>query len=230
VVRRTDTISQQVAKAFGGTAAAQADEFIRELRVNWREAKSRARRNGLLLALLCALFVLLIDAKVSEVAVAGVKLSPSSIEIIATALPAITAVVFTQYLELQIMISVYHHVHSEMCRQLFPTLGPLERALHPPDTNDPRLYSLMTLDRSERGRKLMISTSNIGGLTGIFLPFLFVPAAYVALPALASPSPVFFVASLMLGLFFMTRAIGLILVAIDPIEHSESSAGLHSDA
>jgi hypothetical protein len=210
------TISEQVAKAFRGSPTAQSDDFLRELRVNWREASSRARRDGLLLVLLYALFVLLIDAKVSEVAIAGVRLSPGSIELIATALPAITAAVFTQHLELRLFTSVYYHLHYEMCRQLYPALDPLSQALHPPDTNDFGLYKLLTLERSTQGQRLMVSTGNIGGLTVIFLPFLFVPAAYIALPVFTTPNPVFLAVSLLLGTFFMIRATGLFLVAIDP--------------
>jgi uncharacterized membrane protein YhaH (DUF805 family) len=203
-----DYLASRVAHAFGDAPADFSEGFLRELRVNWREALARSRRAAFLLVLLSGLFILLVDASVTKISFSGVELSSNAVGIIATALPAIIAYLFAQYWELSVLVDRYEDLHIEICRQLHPALLPLDNALHPPETKHLGSYRLAMLGRSGFGETLMVGTTVLALLNTFLLPFAFIVGCYVALLLISDPRPLAFTISAILGAFFLTRAIG----------------------
>lgn len=160
---------------------------------------------GFQLVLLFALFALLINANVSEIAFAGVKLRPDAVEVIATALPALISYCFAKYWELYVLTGRYETLHVEICRQLNPTLIPLDKALHPPETYDSVIHEITLLNRKGWGRRGMLITNVIVQLVGFILPFNFVIGCYIALDRFASPNELVLTASALVASFFLLR-------------------------
>jgi hypothetical protein len=213
---RKPTFSRFVSKAFGETATPASDDFLRELRINWREGLSRTRRVGVLLTLSSILFVLLLDARVSEIAFSGIKLSPGAVDIVATALPAVVAYLFAQYLELHLLLARYEVLHLEICHQLYPDLHPLDRALHPPETdNDLNLYAMTGVRYTGWGQRLRFGTAKVGLLVTLVLPFALVVGAYAALLITRTAPPLAFVLSAVFSLFFLLRGASILPLARD---------------
>jgi hypothetical protein len=221
------TVAWYVARAFGDEATPGSDEFLRELRTNWREALERARQVGVQLVLLFALFALLVDANVSEIAFAGVKLRAGAVELIATALPALIAYNFAKYWELYMLTGRYETLHVEICRQLHPALAPLDKALHPPETYDSDIYEIILLESEGGGKRGTQITNAIAQLVGFILPFVFVIGCYVALLELADPSELVFIASGLVAGFFLLRTVSFLLAATNL--HEEAPAPLKSE-
>jgi hypothetical protein len=201
-------LAPHVTAAFAGEPTQFSEEFLRELRVNWREALSRSRRLVFLMVVLIGLFGLLAGADVSEISFAGTKLAPSAIDVIAIAIPAITAFLFTQYWELYAVADQYEDLHKEICVQLHPELGPLELALRPPETNHPGVLWLLMLGRSGPGEKVMALTSLTSLVVTFLGPFGVLIAMYTALILAFGADPIFFGISLAFSAFFVARAIG----------------------
>jgi hypothetical protein len=201
-------LAPHVAAAFGGEPTRFSEEFLRELRANWKEALSRSRRLVFLMVVLIGLFGLLAGADVSEISFAGTRLAPSAIDVIATAIPVIVAFSFTQYWELYAVADQYEDLHKEICVQLHPELGSLELALRPPETNHPGALWLLMLGRSGPGEKVMALTSLTSLVVTFLGPFGVLIIMYTALILDFGADPVFFGISLALSAFFAARAIG----------------------
>lgn len=204
--------SPHVARAFEQDNPEFADAFLSELRSNWRDALARARRLVFLVVLLVALFILLAGAGISEVAFAGVKLAPSSIDAIAVGIPALIAFFFARYWELYALMDQYAGVHAEIYRQIHPTLGSLERVLHPPEPGHPSSFDAVVLGRgsSGPGAAALAVTSMINGLTILFAP-MGVVVLYVLLLTLDfKVNPVLYAISALIAAFSLIRVIGLV--------------------
>jgi hypothetical protein len=201
-------LKAHVSSAFGGKSTSFSEEFLRELRVNWREALGRSRRSLLQIILLSALFTLLAGANVSEIAFAGVKLTPGAVDLIATAIPAIVAFLFAQYWELTALVDRYEDIHSEMISQLHPSATPVAGALQPPETNHPGMFNLVLLGRSGPGEALMFGTAYGTLITAFFLPFALIIVIYAYLVIDFGFNLIPFFISLAIAAFFVARAIG----------------------
>jgi hypothetical protein len=220
VPRSDASLPALVASSFARTPDQFSDEFLRELRSNWREALSRSRRSVLQVLFLGILFILLASADISEIAFVGVKLTPQAVDLIATGIPAVIAYLFSLYWEFSVLAERYEEVHDEIYKQLHPGAASLAVALHPPDANEAGSLMTVMLGKKGRGGKMLGWTSIFYLLTTYLMPFIVIVGLYVLLILDFNPNCYVYGISFFLSGFFVVRTIGF--MQIDDVVNSSN--------
>lgn len=135
---------------------AYAEDYVTEVKTNWREAEKSLTRSLFLITLTALLFELLLRRGVGEVSLGFVTVT--KVDVIERAIPVAIAYLYSVTALLAAELSMFETVYRHLIRYLWPSLynSNLERVLYPPNSflySGDRFY--FTYPQSSRARGLV---------------------------------------------------------------------------